>query len=179
MNSNEVLTTIKERSSARAYSDEPITQEELDTIIRAGLMAPTAMNRQEVHFTVVKGDNPVLSELDEEKRRLRKQEKQPHNFYYEAPILILVSTEDELKWSQVDSGIAVENMALAAESLGLGNLVIGCIYEALHVGDRKDYFLKKLQIPGGYSFQVALAVGHKMDHKVQHEYDFDSHVTIL
>lgn len=104
-------------------------------------MAPTGMNRQEVHFTVVKGDNPVLAELDEE--RLRGQEKQSHNFYYEAPVLILLSAEDEFKWSKVDSGIAVENMTLAAESLGLGTLIIGCVYDALH-GEKQEYFSRKL-----------------------------------
>lgn len=178
MNNNQVLTTIKQRSSARAYSTEQPTQEELNTILQAGLMAPTGMNKQEIHFTVVKGNNPVLSELDDEKRRLRGQEKQPHNFYYEAPVLILLSAEDDFKWSRVDAGIAVENMALAAESLGLGNLVIGCIYDALH-GERKDYFSEQFRIPAGYSFQIALAVGHKTDHKTPHEYDFDKQVTIL
>lgn len=178
MNNNQVLTTIKQRSSARAYSTEQPTQEELNMILQAGLMAPTGMNKQEIHFTVVKGNNPVLSELDDEKRRLRGQEKQPHNFYYEAPVLILLSAEDDFKWSQVDAGIAVENMALAAESLGLGNLVIGCIYDALH-GERKDYFSEQFRIPAGYSFQIALAVEHKTDHKTPHEYDFDKQVTIL
>lgn len=71
-----------------------------------------------------------------------------------------------------------ENMALAAQSLGLGNLVIGCIYDALH-GEKTDYFSKAFQIPEGYSFQIALAVGHKTDHKAPHEYDFDKQVTIL
>jgi nitroreductase len=85
--SNEVLSTIKQRSSARAYSAKQLTDEERNTILRAGLMAPTGMNRQEIHFTVVNGDSAVLEELDEEKRKLRGQEKQPHNFYYEARCL--------------------------------------------------------------------------------------------
>jgi nitroreductase len=176
--SNQVLSTIKQRSSARAYSTEELTQSELEAILNAGLMAPTGMNRREIHFSVVKGDHPVLAELDEEKRRLRGQEKQPHNFYYEAPILILLSAEDEFKWSTLDAGIAVQNMALAAESLGLGSLIIGCIYDALH-GEKKEYFSHKLQIPEGYSFQIALAVGHKTDNKTPHEYDFEAQVTIL
>lgn len=177
-NSNQVLSIIEQRSSAREYSSESLTETELHTILEAGLRAPTGMNRREIHFTVVKGDNPVLLELDEEKRRLRGQEKQPHNFYYEAPVLILLSAEDEFKWSRVDSGIAVENMALAAESLGLGTLIIGCIYDALS-GEKKEYFLEKFQVPRGYSFQIALAVGHKTDHKTPHEYDFEQQVTIL
>lgn len=176
--SNQVVSVMKQRSSARAYSQESVTQEELNTILEAGLMAPTGMNRQEIHFTVVKGDHPILEELDVEKRKLRGQEKQPHLFYYEAPMLIFLSAEDDFKWSKVDAGIAVENMTLAAESLGLGTLIIGCIYDAMH-GEKQAYFSEKLKLPEGYSFQIALAVGHKTDNKAPHTYDFEKQVTML
>jgi nitroreductase len=175
---NQVLETIEKRSSARAYSTENITEEELNIILKAGLQAPTGMNKKEIHFTVVKGDNPILSELDEDKRKLRGQDKQPHNFYYEAPVLILLSSEDDFKWNKVDAGIAVQNMSLAAESLGLGSLIIGCIYDALN-GERKEYYSKAFKLPENYSFQIAIAVGHKTDAKVPHDYDFDSQVTML
>jgi nitroreductase len=174
---NQVLSTMKQRSSARAYTTEKLTKPQLDTILEAGLQAPTGMNKQEIHFTVVTGDNPILAELDEEKRRLRGQEKQIHNFYYEAPTLIFLSAEDEFRWNKVDVGIAVQNMVLAAESLGLGTLIIGCVYDALH-GEKKEYFSRALQIPEGYSFQIALAVGYKADDKTPHEYDFNKQVTI-
>ena len=176
--SNQVLETIKQRSSARAYNAEKLTQEELNSILEAGLQAPTGMNRREIYFSVVSGDHPILSELDEEKRRLRGQEKQQHNFYYEAPVLIFLSAEDGFKWSKVDAGIAVQNMTLAAESLGLGTLIIGCVYDALH-GEKKEYFSQALQIPKGYSFEIALAVGHKTDNKTPHEYDFEKQVTMV
>lgn len=176
--SNQVLEVIGKRSSARAYGEEKLTESELNTILKAGLQAPTATNRREIRFSVVSGDNPILAELDEEKCRLRGQEKQPHNFYYEAPVLIFLSAEDEFKWSKVDAGIAVQNMTLAAESIGLGTLIIGCVYDALH-GEKQEYFSQKLQIPEGYSFQIALAVGHKTDDKTPHEFDFEKQVTIL
>ena len=175
---NQVLMTIEKRSSARAYSSGQLTEEQLDAILRAGLMAPTATNRQELHFTVVKGAHPLLKELDDEKNRLRMLEKQPHNFYYEAPVVILVSAEDAFSWSRVDAGIAVENMTLAAESLGLGTLIIGCIYDAMH-GEKQEYFSQTLQIPEGYSFQIALAVGEKTDHKAPHQFDYEKQVSIL
>lgn len=175
---NSVMDIIQQRSSARAYNSAQLTDAELDNILKAGLMAPTATNRQELRFTVVKGDNPVLEELDEEKRTLRGQEKQPHNFYYEAPILIFLSAEEGFRWSQVDAGIAVQTMVLAAESLGLGSLIIGCVYDALH-GEKEKYFSEKLQIPEGYSFQIALAVGHKTDNKIPHEYDYDKQVRMV
>ncbi|MCH5268219.1 MAG: nitroreductase family protein [Lachnospiraceae bacterium] len=175
---NGVLETIKNRSSARAYTDEKISKSDLDIILEAGLQAPTGMNKQEIHFSVINGDHPILSELDEEKRRLREQGEQPHNFYYEAPTLIFLSAEDGFKWSKVDAGIAVENMTLAAESLGLGTLIIGCVYDALH-GEKQEYFSKALQIPEGYSFEIALAVGYKADDKTPHEYDYKRQVTFI
>lgn len=175
---NKVLETMKQRSSARAYSAEKLTEKELNFILEAGLQAPTATNRQEIHFSVAGGDNPVLAELDEEKRRLRGQEKQPHNFYYEAPPIIFLSAEDAFRWNGVDAGIAVQNMVLAAESLGLGTLIIGCVYDALH-GEKKAYFSQAFQIPEGYSFQIALAVGHKTDDKTPHAYEFERQITML
>jgi nitroreductase len=175
--SNQVLEVMKRRSSARAYSEVKPAKEELDIILEAGLQALTGMNRQEIRFSVINGDNPILEELDEEKRKLRGQEKQPHNFYYEAPVLIFLSAEDGFKWSKVDAGIAVQNMTLAAESLGLGTLIIGCVYDALH-GEKKAYFSQALQIPEGYSFEIALAVGHKLDDKKPHEYSFENQVTV-
>ena len=175
---NHVLDVIRKRSSARAYSEEDVTNDELEAVIEAGLQGPTGMNKKEIHFSVVKGDNPILDELDAEKRALRGQEKQPHNFYYEAPVLIFLSAEDDFKWSKLDAGIAVQNMAIAAESLGLGNLIIGCVYDALH-GEKKAYFNKALAIPEGYSFQIALAVGHKTDNKTPHDYDKSAQVSYL
>lgn len=93
-------------------------------------------------------------------------------------MLIFLSAEDDFKWSKVDSGIAVQNMAIAAESMGLGNLIIGCVYDALH-GEKKAYFDKALAIPKGYSFQIALAVGHKTDNKTPHDYDVAAQVSYL
>lgn len=176
--SNQVLEVMKTRSSTRAYTDEALAESELEAVLEAGLQAPTGMNQQEIRFSVVRGDNPILTELDEEKRRLRGQEKQQHNFYYEAPVLIFLSAEDNFKWSKVDAGIAVQNMALAAESMGLGTLIIGCVYDALN-GDKKEYFSRALQIPEGYSFEIALAVGHKADDKAPHEYDSKRQVTMV
>jgi hypothetical protein len=52
------------------------------------------------------------------------------------------------------------------------------VYDALH-GEKKDYFSKALQIPEGYSFQIAMAVGHKTDDKTPHDYDLQQQVTVL
>ena len=76
------MTTIEKRSSTRGYTEEPLTETELNALLQAGLQAPTAANKQEIHFTVLKGSDPILKELEDEKNRLRDLQNPPHNFYY-------------------------------------------------------------------------------------------------
>ena len=162
---NKVIETIKERSSTRGYTDKPLTEEELDILLHAGLQAPTAANRQEIHFTVLPGSHPILQELEEEKNRLRDIIAPPHNFYYEAPTVVILSADSTYKWSSLDAGIAVENMALAAESLRLG--------------EKKAYYADALKFPPGYEYKIAIAFGHKAVTKEPHTYDAEVQITRL
>lgn len=175
---NKVIEAIKERSSTRGYTAEPLTEEELDILLSAGLQAPTAANRQEIHFTVLPGSHPILQELEEDKNRLREITAPPHNFYYEAPTVVIISADSTYKWGSLDAGIAVENMALAAESLGLGNLIIGCILDAIS-GDKKAYYADALKFPPSYEYKIAIAFGHKAVTKEPHTYDAEVQITRL
>ncbi len=175
---NSIIEVIEKRSSTRGYTAEPLTDAELHALIRAGLQAPTAANKQEIHFTVLKGDHPVLAELEEEKNRLRGLSDQPHNFYYEAPAVVVISADSTYKWGSLDAGIAVENMALAAQGLGLGNLIIGCIDDALK-GEKKGYFSDILKFPENYEYKIAIAFGHRAVSKEPHTYNADAQVSYL
>lgn len=170
-----VLEAMEKRSSTRSYTDEGLTKEELDCLLRAGLQAPTATNRQEIHITVVNSDNPILAEIEDEKN---KGAKPAANFYYSAPTVMILSGEAAFRWTLVDAGIAVENIALAAEGLGLGSVIIGIIREVL-TGEKKDYFAKALHFPEGYEYQIAIAVGHKAAGKTPHEYDMEKQVSYI
>lgn len=171
-----VKEAVEKRSSTRGYTEEPLTEEELHEILLAGLHAPTATNRQEIHFSVLQGNAPILKELEEEKNRLRGIENAEHNFFYEAPTVIVLSGEKEFKWSALDAGIAVENMALMAQELGLGSLIIGCVFDAMR-GEKREYFEKAMSIPEGYEFEIALAVGHKATFKMPHTFREEEKVT--
>ncbi len=172
----EVLKAIRERSSTRGYTQEKLTKEELDAVLTAGLQAPTAANRQEIHFTVLDGGDPILAEIDA--ALTGGSAKKEHNFYYEAPTVVILSGNESFRWSAVDAGIAVENMALAAEALGLGSLIIGCVRDTL-TGERRPHFDAALRLPEGYVFEVAIALGHKAVTKAPHEYSAEKNVTIL
>ncbi|MBO4390592.1 MAG: nitroreductase family protein [Lachnospiraceae bacterium] len=169
---------IRQRSSTRGYTEEKLTDEEVKKILEAGLMAPTATNRQEIHFTVVSGDSEILKELEADKNGLRNGADPRGNFYYCAPTVFFLSAETAFHWSEVDAGIAVQNMALMAEALGLGSVIIGCVNDALH-GEKAAYYAKALAFPEGYDFKIALAVGHKKVTKEPHTYDEAKSVSVL
>ncbi len=173
----DVLKAIEERSSTRGYKEEKITKEELEAVIKAGLQAPTAANRQEIYFSVIEGTNPYLKELHEDLLKGRGGSSE-HNFFYEAPYLIILSGPEGFFWSAVDAGIAVENMALAAEGLGLGSLILGCIKDVM-TGEKKAYYNKAFGIPEGNVYQVAFAVGYKAVTKEPHEYSEEKNVTFI
>ncbi|MCR4923109.1 MAG: nitroreductase family protein [Lachnospiraceae bacterium] len=173
-----VSEAITKRYSTRGYTEEELSKEEIRLLLEAGLKAPTASNKQEIHFSVLKGDDPLLKEMDQERNRLKKVESAPHNFYYEAPVVIFLSGDKSFRWTAVDAGIAVENMALMAEEMGLGNLIIGCVYDVLR-GEREDYYAQKLAFPEGYEYQVAIALGHKAAEKAPHTFDFEKNVSFL
>lgn len=173
----DVLKAIEARSSTRGYMPDKLSKAQLDTLLHAGLQAPTAANRQEIHITVVDGGNPVLAEIEAEKNKAL--EKAPAaNFYYNAPVVLILSGDESFPWTPVDAGIAVENIALAAEGLGLGSLIIGCIRGAL-MGERKAEFAQKLKLPEGYAYQIAIAVGNRGTSKDPHTYDLARNVTVL
>ena len=175
---SEVLNAIAQRSSTRGYTEQKLTGEELDKLLLAGLQAPTAANKQEIHITVVDGDNPILTELEELKNQLRDIQNPPSNFYYGAPTVLFISADASYYWSKIDAVIAVENIAIAAEGMGLGSLIIGCVKDALS-GEKKAYFADALKFPEGYEYEIAIAVGYKATSKEPHEFDMEKQVTHL
>ncbi len=185
---NPVLKTISERSSIRAYREENLKEEEINALLTAGLQAPTARNMQEIHISVLCGSHPVLAEVEEERRRLamsRTDEKgkevvknNPNNFYYGAPHVFMLSADKDFYWSKLDAGICAENISLAAQSMGLGSLIIGIIREAME-GEKKEYFAEICQFPKNYEFAICVAVGYRNTEKAPHEINMEKSVSFV
>ena len=173
---NDILTTIEKRSSTRGYTAEKLTDTELERLLKAGLQAPTAANKQEIHISVVDGGHPILAEIEAEKNARMNIQTPSENFYYSAPLVLVLSGDKDFPWSALDAGIAVENIALAAEGLGLGSVILGVIKDAMS-GGKKEYFARALKFPENYEFQVAVAVGRKAVEKEPHEYDMKRNVS--
>jgi len=167
---NAVLQAIADRRSIRSYKNEQISDEQLSTIMTAALQAPSARNVQPWHFTVVQ-DKALIDRINESFRSeflkhagdspMRAHiEDEAYSVFYHAPTVIFVSTDmDSAKlYARHDCGLAVENICLAAHSIGLGTVILGMPREAF-AGPEGDEFRKLLQFPEGYDFMVAISVG--------------------
>lgn len=120
--SEAALTNIMTRTSVRDYADTPILDETLDTIIRAGMAAPTALNLQPWKFVVVNQRNLLDSLAKGNWRAAAKAQ---------AAIVVCGDTtnvcpgEGKDFWIQ-DCSAATENILLAAHAVGLGAVWCGC-----------------------------------------------------
>jgi len=119
MKGRELLEVIYRRRSVRKYEKKPIPEEILKAILDAGRLAPTAKNLQPWHFIVVR--DPEI------KRKLIFTDW--NNFIEEASVVIVGCGEMDKKWAVVDVAIALQNMVIAAEALGLGSCWIGAFEE--------------------------------------------------
>ena len=174
---NETLSLISARRSHRAYAPTPLTQEQIDALLKAAVESPSAVNRQPWHFSVVRNQQ-LLDELNQavweqmmkrnpEQRSPRFADKDFHVLYH-APCGIVISGLPDFHYTPIDGGIAVENIALAAESMGLGSVILGMPRDAF-LGDKADAFRKALHFPEGWDFVIAIAVGVPTDTKPAHE----------
>lgn len=119
------IELAEKRSSIRSYKPDPVSEEQLQEILQAGNLAPTAKNLQPFHFIVVRQG----SQLD------ALAAAYPGKFLREAPVVIVVCVEPAAGWvrerydgknySEVDAAIAIDHMTLAAADLGLGTCWIG------------------------------------------------------
>ena len=174
--SQDVLKIIADRRSHRAYKDTPITQEQLNILLEAAVASPSANNRQPWHFTVVR-DQALLDQINDATRESvmkRPAESRSPRFadpafhvFYHAPTVIFLSGMPDNYYTHIDCGIAVENIALAAEGIGLGSVILGMPRGAFQT-ERADAFRRALDFPEGWDFVIAIAVGVPADTKDAH-----------
>lgn len=118
---NEVLEAIKTRRSIRVFTKQKISRADLELLTDAARYAPSGMNRQTWKFTVVQ--DPVMLEKLAQVIRSELGRGADYNFYG-ANVLILASNERENPLGAPDCACALENIFLAAHSIGLGSVWI-------------------------------------------------------
>jgi len=115
---NETLKTIFARKSVRAFTEEPVSTETLETIIRAGMAAPSAVDKRPWEFIVVT-DRQILKQLADVLPFARMTATAAAAVIVAGDIKKQFCGEDADYWI-VDCSAATENILLAAESLGVG-----------------------------------------------------------
>ena len=168
----DVLQTISNRRSHRIYKEEQIPEDVLSAILRAGLEAPSARNHQPWHFSVVQNKD-LIKEIHDEAALVMGKGGSPRfadpdfQIFYYAPTVVFIFGEKDFSWTEVDCGIAVENMALAAEGMGIGSVILGLPKPAFR-GQKADELRKRLECPDRYDFVIAIALGYATDMKDAH-----------
>lgn len=164
---NDVINAIMDRRSIRNYKREQITQQELDAILDTALQSPSARNFMPWQVRVVQ-DAVLLAEMNEDYKKvvstnpaMASMASDPDlSFYYYAPTVIFIYGDKNKPYHQVDAGIFVENIALAAQSLNIGSVIIGIVSMMLK-GDQAEKWIEKLKIPDNHDFVIACALGYK------------------
>ncbi len=123
----EVMEAIKKRCSIRSYQDKPVEEEKLKLVLEAARLAPSAKNKQESKFIVVR---------DKSLRQKLMVAAKNQSFVGEAPVIIVccsADTEYKMTCGQlaypIDGAIALDHMTLKAVEEGLGSCWIGAFFE--------------------------------------------------
>jgi len=147
----EALEALLTRRAVREYTSEPVTEEELQTILRAAMHAPSACNQQPWHFIVV-DDRETLNAI---------AARHPYaQMLLQAPMAISVCADVTLEtcrghWTS-DCSAAMENLLLAAHALGLGS-----VWVAVHPAEQRVQAVRELLHLPNFVVPLCLApLGH-------------------
>ena len=158
----DVLEAIKKRRTIRAYKSAPVDQKTLDTILDAGRLAPSWGNTQTWRWVVVQDKNLRLQIAE----NVLRPGNRGTDAVKTAPIVIAAcaelnkagfrdgqpSTDKSGYWYMFDAALALENMVLTAESLGLATMFIG------GMDAKKAESL--LGVPPGYVCVILMVLGY-------------------
>lgn len=118
------IKLAQDRYSVRKLSNAPVEKKKIDAIIKAGMLAPTAVNKQPVKLWVISSDE----------NREKALSTIPFPFVHEAPVLIVVGGKPDEAWvrpydgknfNEVDATIVATHIMLEIHDLGLGSTWIG------------------------------------------------------
>ncbi len=158
---NETIESILARRSIRKYLDKPVSDEDLKAIIKCGLYAPSAKNRQNWHLTVITNKERIdeINQMAiEGMTKLGIEKEEGHHIFHNAPVVLVISSKIE-GFSQMNSGCVLENMAIAAQALGLGTCIIGDTRFLYHRMEKIDAD-RILKIPEGFDHDAAFVIGY-------------------
>ena len=163
----DALEAIRTRMSVRRYRPDPVDDQALRVVLDAARWAPSWANTQCWRFIVVR-DQETKARLSETKVAVSERPNRAAEAIRTAPVVIVACGElgksgylkrgpggpatDKGDWYMFDVGLAMENLALAANAIGLGTLHVGAFDSAGVAGI--------LGIPPGFPVVEMMPLGY-------------------
>lgn len=150
---------VKIRRSHRKFTDEEISPEHVQSILRAALMSPTSKSQRAWQFVVVDDKTDI--------EKLADAKDLGSQFMKGAPLAIIVLGDPQKNDCWVEDGsIAAVSMQYQAEELGLGSCWVQMRGRGLADGTPADEVIRGvLDIPANLNTLCIIAVGHKADER--------------
>jgi nitroreductase len=158
---NGVLNTIRKRRTIRHFTEEDVSDEQIETLLEAAMSAPNRLDRQPWHFVVIR---------DKTLQRNIAGFLGLHPYLEKAPVLIAAAARPDLSTTwMLDVSAAVENMLIAATSMGLGTAWVGEPDSTVWVM-AEEVMSDALQIPPelGVRIPALIAVGYPAEERPPH-----------
>lgn len=168
LNTIEAITT---RYSCRDFLDRMPSDDDLQTITDAAIASPSAMNRQPWQIILVK-DRALIDTLDKagmeglaalpDRSTFERIQSRGGKLFYNAPCMIVIAldTATPSGYEHIDCGIATQNIALAATSLGINSLICGLFKFAFTDEDTADEFKRRLNFHDAFEVGIAVLLGY-------------------
>ncbi len=137
---NETLQTIANRRSCREFTDKLIPIEVINQILEAGTKAPSALNKQSASILCII-NNKIVEDL--RKKLIDFVGKDP---LYGAKVIIIVYADKESRFAFQDGSCVLQNLFLAATSLGVGSCWINCLHDYFATEEGNQFKKKVLQL---------------------------------
>ena len=154
------LEAILKRKSTRAYRSEQISEDALDKILKAACASPVGMARYDtLHITVIQNEDMLVRIFNEAEEALFKAIGIRKNMNFGAKTVILVSSAPAYREGveYAHAGIVIENMAIAATSMGIDSVILGGPIPAI---ENNDELKNALGVPEGFKPLLAVALGY-------------------
>lgn len=151
----EAIENLLTRRSIRSYKHDAVPNELLDRVIEAGLYAASAMGEQKV--IILKVTNRELRDkLSKMNAAVFGWDNDP---FYGAPAVLVVLADKNMPTHVYDGSVCMENMMLAAHTLGLGTCWIHRAKEMFETDEGKE-ILKSLGVKGEYEGVANCIIGY-------------------
>lgn len=158
----ELIEIMKHRRSVRKYTGEAISDEKLELVLQAGLLSASGRARRPWEFIVVREKETLhaMSECREGSAKMLAGA--------DCAVVVIADTEKTDVWTE-DCSIAMSNMHLMADSLGLGSCWIqGRLRTAADGRTTEEYLRELLGFPERYALQAILSLGIPDGHPEPH-----------